>query len=228
MSHLVKIPSRCRNPACMRLCLRVGDRLYCNNCAKRARYRGVLDVPCLTVPEKKAYIKAALYFARLKVSRPSLVEIEVFLQSCGIYHRRQADICRQGWRAPQKAMAILAIIHRQRIEARKRRHTPTAAAQLLAACAGTMAMTMPTSNPRYVKMQVARSVVHLVKGEEFTWQGKRHRQRVRLQSRHLAKALYDALRPFWLYWLESHRIQIIHRASTYKPLPSSQKRNHHV
>ncbi len=222
MSHLVKIPSRCRNPACPRLCLRVGDRLYCNTCAKRARYRGVLDVPCLTVPEKKAYIKAALYFARLKVSRPSLVEIEVFLQSCGIYHRRQADICRLGWTAPQKAKAILSIVYRQRIEARKRRHTPTAAAQLLAACAGTMAMTMPTSNPHYVKMQVARSIMHLLWSEWLTWQGKRRRQRIRLQSRHLAKALYDALRPFWFYWLEQYRPQIISRALIYKPI---QRRN---
>lgn len=221
MSKLVKIHVRCRHPTCPRFCTHVRDRPYCNSCAKRRAYRGVLEVPCLTVREKDPYIKAAHYFARKPTSRPSIAEIEIFLLSCRPFLRRQADLHRCGWTTKEKVKAILATIYRQRGLVSGYRN-PSAA--LLAVCAGTAAMTMPHGSQKYVRMQIARSVFHLLKAEWFVWKGKRRRQRVRLQSKHLAKALYDALRPFFYYWLEQYRPHIISRSKTYKPL---QKRKPH-
>jgi|CXWL01.1.fsa_nt_gi hypothetical protein len=214
MTKLVKIHLRCRNPTCLRFCLQTGDFPYCNTCSKRARYRGVLDVPALRVGHKRPYLKAARHFTKKPASRPSLAEIEVYLQSCRPWLRRQADFHRQGWGPKQRAKAVLAKIHQQR--------GPKAAALLLATCAGTAAMTMPHASQRYFKMQLAHSVFHLIKAEWFVWQGKRHKQRLRLQSRNLATALFELLRPLYFYWLEANRAAIIHRAATYKPLPPSQ------
>ncbi|MEQ1845461.1 MAG: hypothetical protein ABL983_07780 [Nitrospira sp.] len=107
------------------------------------------------------------------------------LESCRPFLCPQADVLRRGWTNKEKAKAILAQIHKQ--------HSEHAALKVLAAFLGTASMPMPTSNPRYVKIQVARAVYALCHSENVTLYSRTTRQRIGMQGYRLPVALFELI-----------------------------------
>lgn len=153
---------------------------YCNLHGKILQRNGSIEFASLKSLERKPFIVAA---SQVLQGSPVLGEITELLESCKPYLCPQADVLRRGWTNKEKAKAILAQIHKQ--------HGEHAALKVLAAFLGTASMPMPTSNPRYFKIQVARAVYGLCHSENVTLYGITTRQRIGMQGYRLPVALFE-------------------------------------
>ena len=65
--------------------------------------------------------------------------------------------------------------------------------KVLAAFLGTASMKMPTSDPRYLKAQVARAVFRLLRSDKVTLYGVTRRSRIGIQGWRVPAAMFDLI-----------------------------------
>jgi hypothetical protein len=101
----------------------------------------------------------------------------------------------RGLKAADKADAILWHIAKQRGDKTSRLMLASAAAVL-------SYQPMPTSSPMFLKVQCARAVWRLLKSDFIQLYGRRHRQKIGLQSRFVALELFKRVEPVLYFWLK--------------------------
>ena len=173
---------QCRVSTCPRPLDPLGDGSLCNLHRKILTRNGSLEFAPIKGPDRKPFIEAA---AKALKGSPVLSEINQLLESCRPWLCPQADVLRRGWLPKEKAKAILARIHQQR--------GGDAALGVLAAFLGTASMPMQTSDPRYLKAQVARAVFRLLRSDNITLYGVTRRSRIGAQGWRIPAALYDLI-----------------------------------
>ncbi len=192
---LVTKAPRCSNLGCSQPKDQYGS--LCNRCGHRYRFTGALGLQNLTRAQRKPYIQAAAAILRKRTKSPNaqaLNEMQALLDSCKPYLRRQADVLRLGWGSKEKAKCLLANIARQR--------GTRASRVVLAAAAGAACCPKPTSNERYRKVQIARSVYSLCRSDKSTLFGRTISSRIPMAGIRLALALFDLVEPIFYYWLK--------------------------
>lgn len=173
----------CTRGGCARPRDRFGD--LCNNHGHMLRYTGSAHHKNLLRIARRPFITAASRVLTRTASRGLLNQGEELLMSCRAYCGPQADVGRKGYSAHEKAKAILARIHQV--------HEAQASLKVLAAFLGTFSMPMPTSAPRYCKIQIARAIYTLCTSEHVTLFGKTTTHRISMQGFRIAVALYDLI-----------------------------------
>ncbi|NOT22270.1 MAG: hypothetical protein HOP22_06035 [Nitrospiraceae bacterium] len=109
-----------------------------------------------------------------------------------------------GLRPAAKARCILVNIRRQR--------GADAARLILAAAIGAECCPKPTSNERYRKVQVARSIFRLLRSQSFELFDKRVVYRISLQGGRAALALCDMVEALTYFWTKDNRQRIVDAA----------------
>ena len=177
-----QLAGQCRVPTCPRSLDPLGDGTLCVLHRKVMVRNGSLECAPIKGPDRKPFIDAA---AKALKGSPVLSEVTQLLDSCKPWLCPQADVLRRGWLPKDKAKAILARIHHQRGD--------EAALEVLAAFIGTASMPMQTSDPRFLKAQVARAVFRLLRSDKVALYGVTKRSRIGAQGWRLPAALFDLI-----------------------------------
>jgi hypothetical protein len=158
----------------------------CGTHGKRSRQYGSATLPRLDSRMRRRYI----LLAKDLIPDEVVHELDTLLSSLPVVDQRNV----RGLSAKERAMAILANIHKQR--------GSKAALLILAAAVGAECAPKETSNPRYAQVQVGRCVFRLLRSDFHILYGRRMKARISMQGFRTALELWKLVESAYYFWLK--------------------------